>query len=169
MRKKAQKTEGDIQRVPATWSKRLLKIGFTIIIPVILLYTLVALVPYFIKPQVTNVLADKIESIWGISSVIQYGIYAAIAFYFYPKMAGNKRKEVLNALNDIVHIKANKDYAEFSESELFDIQTDEIYFHKKLIRIDQLMHLKAQWIVMSIFVVFDLIAGQLPYWLIIHQ
>lgn len=164
-----QEREGDLKPVPATLSKRLLKICITILIPLIVLYGLVAIVPYFIQPQVTTALTSKIESIWGISSVIQYGIYAALAFYFYPRMIAKKRSEVIKELNDIKHIMASGDYMEFSERELFDIQSDQIHFQKRLARIDQLMSLKVQWGVMSGFIVFDLIAGQLPYWLIIHQ
>ena len=164
-----QERQDDLKRVPNTGSKRLLKIAITIIIPLIVLYTLVALVPYFIRPQVTTVLASKIESIWGISSIIQYGIYAALAFYFYPRMVGKKRREVMRNLYDIQNIRESSDYIEFSERELFDIQSDQDHFQKKLVRIDQLMSLKVQWLVMGGFIVFDVIAGQLPYWLIIHQ
>ena len=159
----------NLKRVPSTWSKRFLKICLTIIIPLIVLYGLVALVPYFIRPQVTNALTSTIQSVWGISSVIQYGIYAAISFYFYPRMVGKKRKEVMRNLYDIQNIRESSDYIEFSERELFDIQSDQDHFQKKLARIEQLMSLKVQWLVMSAFIVFDLIAGQLPYWLIIHQ
>ena len=159
----------DLKRIPNTWSKRILKICLTIIIPLIVLYCLVALAPYLIQPQVTNALASTIQSVWGISSIIQYGIYAAIAFYFYPRMAEKKRKEVMRNLYDIQNIRESSDYIEFSERELFDIQSDQVHFQKKLARIDQLMSLKVQWLVMSGFIVFDLIAGQLPYWLIIHQ
>ena len=164
-----QERQDDLKRVPNTWSKRFLKICLTIIIPLIILYGLVALVPYFIRPQVTTVLASKIESIWGVSSVIQYGIYAVLAFYFYPRMIGTKRGEVIKELDDIKGIMASSDYVEFSERELFDIQSDQAHFEQRLVRIDQLMSLKVQWGVMGVFIVFDLIAGQLPYWLIIHQ
>ena len=161
--------EDHLKRVPATWSKRCLKICITIIIPLIVLYGLVALVPYFIRPQVTNALTSTIQSVWGISSVIQYGIYAVISFYFYPRMVGKKRREVMRNLYDIQNIRESSDYIEFSERELFDIQSDQDHFQKRLARIDQLMRLKTQWLVMSAFIAFDTLAGQLPYWLIIHQ
>lgn len=159
----------ELKRVPATWSKRMLKILITIIIPLIVLYGLVTIIPYFIVPEITTALKSKIESIWGISSIIQYCIYAAIAFYFYPRMASRKRLEVAQELQEIERIMASPERSEFSEREHFEIQRDHTCFQRKLMRIDQLTHLKVQWVLMGILIVFDMLAGQLPYWLIIHQ
>ncbi|GBU09014.1 hypothetical protein AwWohl_01520 [Gammaproteobacteria bacterium] len=153
----------NLQKSPQTWKKRILKIALTIIIPVIILYILLAAVPYFIKPEAADVLNKGISKIWVISNVIQYGIYAAIAFFFYPKMVSKKRTKInidLEMLDDA------SQKVDLSDQEYYVLNEQISFQMRKLNKINTFISLKSQWIVMGVLIIFDLVAGQLPYMLI---
>lgn len=71
---------------------------------------------------------------------------------------GKKRREVMRNLYDIQNIRESSDYIEFSERGVIWYPKWSDHFQKRLARIDQLMRLKTQWLVMSAFIAFDTLA-----------
>lgn len=145
--------------------KRILRVLLTIILPLVLIYVLVAFVPYFIKPGLTQSLTHMITQIWTASSIIQFGIYALIAFYFFPKMADKKRQTAINYLLNMDEFKAEGLYEDLAEVERADFNADYALFQRQIEKLNQMTSRRNQWIVMGICILFDLFAGQLPFWL----
>ena len=152
-------------KVKKTLKQRILKAILTLILPLVLIYVLIAFVPYFIKPGLTQSLTHMITQIWTASSILQFGIYVMIAFYFFPKMANKKRQIAYDHLVNMDEFKAEGLYDKLVEEDRAEFDADYALFQRQIEKLNQMTCRRNQWIVMGICIVFDLLAGQLPFWL----
>lgn len=148
-----------------TKGKRILRVLLTLILPLVLIYVLIAFVPYFIKPGLTQSLTHMITQIWTASSIIQFGIYVMIAFFFFPKMANKKRQIAMNNLLNMDEFKVEGLYDELVAEDRAEFDADYALFQRQIEKLNQMTSRRNQWIVMGLCIVFDLFAGQLPFWL----
>lgn len=148
-----------------TRKQRIVRALLTLILPLVLIYVLIAFVPYFIKPGLTQSLTQMITQIWTASSILQFGIYVMIAFYFFPKMANKKRQVAHDHLLNMDEFKAEGLYDELVEEDRAEFDADYALFQRQIEKLNDMTCRRNQWIVMGFCIVFDLVAGQLPFWL----
>lgn len=135
--------------------KRLLQIGLFMLAFIIISLLVLFVAPKFINQSAANNMNQFVHKWWGISTLIQYLIYIGIAFVVFPKIVNKKQCQFTNYLETL-----NDHPEEWNELVL---QREKQLSALRLEKAIRLQHPKYCWFVFAGLVVFDLLAGQLPF------